>query len=131
MKRKIVSNILLLFYLLIVVYPAIPLLDYAVNYHYYAEEVCINKDKPEMHCNGQCHLKKEIKKIYDEESTPSKKKSLLPELKLKEYTAYKLYDIITEYYQKLYIINKNDSFINRSVCKGYSPPLFRPPPFSS
>ncbi len=103
------------------------MLDYAINYHYYAEEVCINKDKPEMHCNGQCHLKKEIKKIYEEESIPNKKKSTLPELKLKEYTAYQLYSVKTEYYKKLYILTTSDLFINNALCKGYKTPLFRPP----
>jgi hypothetical protein len=124
----LVSYILLLFYIGIIVYPAIPLIDYALNYHYYAEEVCINKDKPEMHCNGQCHLKKEIKKIYDEETTPNKKKSLLPELKLKEYTQYNFYFIKIEYFNKLLILNISDPFINNSLCEGYKHPILRPPP---
>ncbi len=131
MKQKIVSYILLFFYLWIVVYPAIPMLDYAINYHYYAEEVCINKDKPEMHCNGQCHLKKEIKKIYNEDSTPDNKKNILPELKLKEYTSFNFQNIITEYYKKLYILNTTDLFINKRLCKGYLSPIFRPPAFFS
>lgn len=29
---------------------------------------CINKDKPEMHCNGTCHLKKQL--IQTDNSTP-------------------------------------------------------------
>lgn len=33
---------------------------------------CINKDKPTMHCNGSCHLKKELEKT---ESTPKNAKS--------------------------------------------------------
>lgn len=34
---------------------------YCVNFEYYAKVLCINQDKPEMACNGKCHLKKELK----------------------------------------------------------------------
>lgn len=36
-------------------------LHYYFNYTYYAEVLCENKDKPEMHCNGTCALGKELK----------------------------------------------------------------------
>jgi len=39
--------------------------DYTINKEYIAENLCENKDKPEMQCNGMCHLKKEL--IKDEE----------------------------------------------------------------
>ena len=29
---------------------------------------CVNKDKPSMHCDGKCYLKKELKSIDDEQS---------------------------------------------------------------
>ena len=34
---------------------------YYLNFEYYAKVLCINQDKPAMGCNGQCHLKKELK----------------------------------------------------------------------
>ena len=56
--------------------PAFPVLEYLVNYDYIATELCINKDKPEMHCNGKCHLAKEIAKtINTESSNPTEKKA--------------------------------------------------------
>lgn len=36
---------------------------YELNKKYIAEVLCENKDKPEMHCNGKCHLKKQIKAV--------------------------------------------------------------------
>lgn len=29
--------------------------------NYYADVLCINKDKPEMHCNGQCAFMQKVK----------------------------------------------------------------------
>jgi hypothetical protein len=37
------------------------LADYLLNYTYISKVLCINRDKPQMHCNGKCHLAKELK----------------------------------------------------------------------
>ncbi|MCR5863242.1 hypothetical protein LRS05_14425 [Flavobacterium sp. J372] len=55
--------------------PVLPVLDYIINYDYIAAELCENKAKPEMHCNGKCHLKKELAKASDSEKPLSQKKS--------------------------------------------------------
>lgn len=34
--------------------------------------ICTNKDKPEMKCNGKCHLKKQIQEHEKEESSKDK-----------------------------------------------------------
>jgi hypothetical protein len=46
----------------------LPYVNYYVNYDYIAENLCENKDKPEMHCNGKCHLEKTIKEAEAEET---------------------------------------------------------------
>lgn len=40
----------------------LPLIDYAVNYHYISTQLCENKNKPELLCNGKCYVKKELAK---------------------------------------------------------------------
>ncbi len=42
--------------------PIAPFVEYAINYDYISKTLCINKDKPMMHCNGKCYLMKKIKK---------------------------------------------------------------------
>lgn len=37
------------------------LADYYLNMRRITEEHCINKDKPEMHCNGSCYLSQQMK----------------------------------------------------------------------
>ena len=40
--------------------PVFPVLEYMVNYDYIARELCENKNKPELNCNGQCYLMKSL-----------------------------------------------------------------------
>ena len=50
----------------------IPILTYAINYEYVSTVLCENKAKPEMHCNGKCHLKKELKKATEQDNKEKK-----------------------------------------------------------
>lgn len=45
--------------------PIFPVVEYVVLYDYITKELCVNKDKPEMECNGKCHLMKEMAKNSD------------------------------------------------------------------
>ncbi len=40
--------------------PAVPFMEYAIDYEVIVAEKCVNKDNPEMKCNGMCHLKKQV-----------------------------------------------------------------------
>ncbi|CAM2962614.1 hypothetical protein CHFL109739_10080 [Chryseobacterium flavum] len=53
--------------------PLVPLVEYAVNYNYIVKVLCINKSRPEIHCNGKCYLSKELAKTNDSESSPFQK----------------------------------------------------------
>lgn len=56
--------------------PLFPVLEYAVNYEYISKVLCVNKAKPMMHCNGKCHLMKELAKAQEaEKQTSSNKKN--------------------------------------------------------
>ncbi len=127
--KQFVSYILIIIYSGVIVAPAIPVVDYIVNYKYISEELCVNKDKPEMHCNGKCHLKKEIKKVLgDDESKSPNKKTTLPELKLKEYTIYFSKNILVYYYIKFNYEIQAEIFICAKTSSGFRLKLLKPPP---
>lgn len=44
------------------------MIDYAIRYDYISKELCENKSKPELLCNGKCYLTKEIAKNTDNTS---------------------------------------------------------------
>lgn len=56
------------------------MVDYGVRYQYYAEVLCDNKDKPELQCNGQCHLALATEPTSDD--APQKPEIRLPELQI-------------------------------------------------
>lgn len=43
------------------------LIDFKINQDFIAKVLCINKDKPELKCNGKCHLTKQLKKVEEPE----------------------------------------------------------------
>lgn len=42
--------------------------DYQLHKERITELFCVNKAKPQLHCNGKCHLAKQLRKAADEES---------------------------------------------------------------
>lgn len=62
MKKLIISHLLLNIYLLVLVIPSVPVLEYLVNYNYIVNELCENRDKPVLTCNGKCYLVDQVEK---------------------------------------------------------------------
>lgn len=49
--------------------PLWPIVNYVANYDYIVENFCVNKDKPELKCNGQCYLMKQLAEQTDDDQT--------------------------------------------------------------
>jgi len=64
-KKLIFTHLFLNLYLLALVQPALPIIEYFVNYDYISSELCENKDKPILTCNGKCYLEKQVEKQLD------------------------------------------------------------------
>jgi len=106
--------------------PLIPIVEYAVNYDYIVNTLCINKSKPEIHCNGKCFLNKELAKANDSETSPfSKAKN----------SGQKILDIyilpgITEISVTGKIPFSNGQFIYEAAYSFlFLNPIFKPPVF--
>ncbi len=46
--------------------------DFFINQDYIAKNLCVNRDKPMMHCNGKCYLAKKLKEEGKSQSPASK-----------------------------------------------------------
>jgi len=46
------------------------LTNYIIQYKFYVEVLCVNKNKPELKCNGKCLLAKELKTVDEEPVKP-------------------------------------------------------------
>ncbi|TWO33707.1 hypothetical protein E1J38_002725 [Seonamhaeicola sediminis] len=107
--HKTVATLLAFLYLIAMLRPIQPYVEYVLNQDYIAEFLCINKDKPELQCNGKCHLAKEIKKQQEQE--PSKALSISMEnypigfvniLNIKTENNYTLKETQAFFYNNLY-----------------------------
>lgn len=76
--------------------PVLPVLEYVINYDYIVAELCENKAKPEMHCNGKCHLKKELAKAAETEKPLSEKKTQSSEAEVLFFQETVVFTLITE-----------------------------------
>lgn len=70
---------LLLLCLSVLLKPLFPVVEYAANYQYIANELCENQDKVEMGCNGKCYLMKQMAKEAESEKPLSSNKKHAPE----------------------------------------------------
>jgi len=64
--RRIVSILFLLAFVTTSLKQYYPYLDYSINKNYISEFLCVNKDKPELGCEGKCHLNKQLEKFNTE-----------------------------------------------------------------
>ena len=64
--NKLFHISLFLIYVTALLVPFYPVADYLLNKDFIAKTYCENKDKPQMHCNGKCHMMKQLKKAAEE-----------------------------------------------------------------
>lgn len=58
MRHFHIPVMLVLLYAATLAMPLWPMVDYAVNKDYIATVLCVNRNRPELQCEGKCHLTK-------------------------------------------------------------------------
>lgn len=100
------------------------MVDFKINQDFIAKVLCINKETPELQCNGKCQLAKELKKVDTptERNAPAQK---IEELKL-EYFAPKTKNLYQSRRIKL-VTSKNIFFKEQLKISLFSEAIFHPP----
>jgi hypothetical protein len=80
--KRIISIILLTGFLLQTFSRVIIYLNYELNLDYIIQTYCINKNDPAKHCDGKCHLTKQMQEEEKKESLPGPNRDERPELPL-------------------------------------------------
>lgn len=62
---------LLVLYIAGMLRPVLPYMEYAINKEHIATTLCINQDKPELKCNGQCYLMQQLKAMATQQDADS------------------------------------------------------------
>jgi len=121
-----VKKALFIVALILLLKPVLPVFDYVVNYDYIANELCENKAKPELACNGKCHLVEELAKASEDEIPTSEKKTLHQETEVLFYQSVfsftfhndeLFYDVAPE---TIY----NNLYSHLTVVSVFHPPIF-------
>jgi len=50
------AHVVLFVALTMLVKPLWPIIEYVANYDYIVEVLCVNRDRPQMECDGKCYL---------------------------------------------------------------------------
>ncbi len=107
----------------ILVTPTLIIINFYVNQDTIIAEKCINKDRPELHCNGKCYLKKELNTqkhiTTDQENTELKSFLFTPTFsqKISSIVVDRIFASTIDY----------NHFYNISYSFLYSPQLLDPP----
>lgn len=107
--------------------PIFPVVDYVVNYDYISKVLCENKEKPELKCNGKCHLMKEISKQIDSEKPiHNDKKSNITLSQILFFQEIKSEEIAQIYFFNKSSIKDNYSnfYFHSGSCSVFRPPIF-------
>ena len=57
------AHMILLVAITMLVKPLWPIVEYVANYDYIVEVLCVNRDRPELNCDGKCYLAQQLAKI--------------------------------------------------------------------
>ena len=128
MKNLVITHLFLNLYLLALVGPVMPVLDYMINYDYIAKELCVNRDKPVLACNGKCYLEKKMVENNELLSHQSDKPTP-PKL---EQIAFPVFVVMEQikYAALIFVsITKSSFFYQVSYSYSYIFSLLRPPQF--
>jgi len=123
MKNQFFGILFYLLYLLAMVRPLVPIIEYHSNYDYIANVLCENRDRPYLECNGKCYLEKQLNKTNHENHDH---KSTVPQINFDDYPisqlgqySYKIKDFKEQ--------NDEEQFVEHQISQEYWTSLLKPP----
>jgi len=123
MKNQFFGILFYLLYLLAMIRPLVPIIEYYSNYNYIANALCENRDRPYLECNGKCYLEKQLKKAGHENH---EHKSTVPQINFDDYPISQLeqYSYQIKDFKEL---DFEKQFVEHQISQEYHTSLFKPP----
>jgi len=93
---------------------------FELNHDYIATHLCINRDKPWLHCNGHCYFMRKIKQAQEKEKSTERQsqKNLVQDALFGQKAETRFY---TQLLQQLPVTN------HHSMLPSLEIPIFQPP----
>ena len=124
MKRLILSHLLLNIYLLAMFQPMYPVVEYVVNYDYIVDQLCENRDRPVMACNGKCYLGKQLQEGQESSGDPTRPLPPSVDFEKLTVTGPEEFDYSLLEWD---LLNSKDGFRPVELPMIFNDPLLRPP----
>ena len=117
---RILSIALIAFYALTLSQSYMPHVDYWMNQDFIASELCENKDKPALKCEGKCHLKKETKNASEDQQEGQEVSVRL---------MFEFFEPVVglDFGNFNYIQQMSFPFLSAELVEGYNSGIFHPP----
>ena len=118
------KQLLLVIAIVICIKPIFPFMEYAFNYDYISKVLCINKDKPELNCNGKCYL---MSKLAEESKSKEDNNKSIP---LEHSFSLLFFEEIQEMYSPLHFSYNKQlaySFDKNNYSFNFFVTLIKPP----
>jgi hypothetical protein len=81
MKQRLITGLFFLIWLCQLSDRYVVIVSFYINQDYITKNLCVNRNKPQMHCNGKCHLKDTLKEqSRNEQNNPEQKNEKSREL---------------------------------------------------
>ena len=111
---------------LLIFKPALPVLNYMLNREAIVKEYCQNIQKPELNCNGKCHLKAELAKASADNTPYSAEKKIHTEETVLFITDIPLFTPAKQFW---YVLRNKVMYYSNLYALLNTTAVFHPPVF--
>ena len=125
-KRGLAVFLLLLTSVRILVVPVV-YLDFELNKEYIIQNLCENRFKPELNCNGQCYLAKQLHRVAEDKATKEAKRQEQGFKKLLEESFNHENFVFSQTFESVILTIQNNFSYKTSHYSTLTTTLFHPP----
>jgi hypothetical protein len=125
-KRSLAVFLLLLTSIRILVVPVV-YLDFELNKEYIIQNLCENRFKPELQCNGKCYLAKQLLKVAEDKASKEADRQEQSFKKLLEETFHHENVVFTQIFNGVTFLVHNNYSYKTSTYSTLVTSLFHPP----
>jgi hypothetical protein len=125
-KRSLAVFLLLLTSVRILVVPVV-YLDFELNKEYIIQNLCENRFKPELNCNGQCYLAKQLHRVAEDKATKEAERQEQGFKKLLEESFNHENFVFSQTFESVILTVQNNFSYKTSHYSTLTASLFHPP----
>ncbi|AOW20242.1 hypothetical protein [Urechidicola croceus] len=123
MKNQILGTFFYMLYIVAMLQPVMPLIEYNMNKEYIVSALCENRNKPELACNGKCYLDKKIENSHKNDSHNHS----IPQIDMSKYPVSLVENLNFSINIKFNILNSEMFFEDEKQPVKYHSSVFKPP----